>query len=53
MPMKVYCSNCGHVLGEYHDMIEPVEVIRNNYGKCPNCQKSLVFNPDLVRLSPA
>jgi RNase P subunit RPR2 len=50
--MRFYCSGCQHILWENISTIEPVKVIKNLNGKCPNCQKELVYNLDLVRLSP-
>jgi hypothetical protein len=50
--MRFYCSGCQQTLWEECTTIEPSKLIKNLNGKCPNCQKELVYELNLVRLSP-
>jgi|GEM_PF-2878570 len=51
MPQKIVCDGCGEVLYEDVDLKSPEEVIKKFNGKCPQCGKKLVFDPQKVEIN--
>ena len=51
MPQKVICERCSAVLLDDSKLKLPEEVIKELDGKCPNCGKELIFNPDKIEIN--
>lgn len=51
MPQKIICSSCGEILYERNDLKPPKEIIKDFNGKCPKCNKELVFDPKNVEIN--
>jgi len=49
---KIVCSECGYCLYE-GDLLKPLQDIIKKYGgRCPKCNKKLVFSPSEVSVIP-
>ncbi len=54
MPQKVLCSNCGHVLYEDEELVQPVEILKKFEFKCPHCLRPLeAKSVKVLRAAPA
>jgi len=53
MPQKVVCDGCGEVLYDNKDLKPPIEIIKQMNGKCPQCSKKLIFDPQKVEIKPS
>lgn len=51
MPQKIVCVACGKILYDSKELKPPVEVIQKFEGTCPQCGKSLVFQPENVEIN--
>jgi hypothetical protein len=52
MPQRVICHGCNHVLYEGSELKPPDEIISQNSGKCPKCDKKLSLLPIDVEVKP-
>ena len=52
MPQRVICHGCNHVLYEGNDLKPPDEIISENGGKCPKCDRKLSLLPINVEVIP-
>lgn len=52
MPQRVICHECGHVLYEGFELRPPDEIISQNGGKCPKCNRKLSLLPLEVEVKP-
>ena len=52
MPQRVICQGCRHVLYEGKDLKPPDEIIAQNGGKCPKCERKLSLLPLDVEVKP-
>jgi len=50
MPACYICEHCGFVIHAGFELLDPLEIIRRNDGKCPGCGKQLLFDPAKVEL---
>ena len=50
MPACYICEQCGFVIHAGFELLNPMEIIRQNGGKCPGCGKNLLFDPEKVEL---
>ena len=53
MPQKILCKECGEVLYVGDLLKSPRDIIKQFDGKCPVCNKELVFDPEAVRVKTA
>ena len=53
MPQRILCKNCDEVLYEGDLLKSPQDVIKKFDGKCPECGKDLIFEPDAVTVTPS
>ncbi|MGD0646189.1 MAG: hypothetical protein ABSA75_14905 [Candidatus Bathyarchaeia archaeon] len=52
MPQRVICHGCNHVLYEGVELKPPDEIISQNGGKCPECNRKLSLLPIDVEVKP-
>ena len=52
MTQKIICYECKTVLYEDKELRPPIEIIKKYNGKCPQCGKKLVFDPNNVEIEP-
>jgi len=52
MPQRVICHGCNHVLYEGLELKPPDEIIQQNGGKCPKCNRKLSLLPMDVEVKP-
>jgi hypothetical protein len=52
MPQRVICHGCNHVLYEGLELKPPDEIISQNGGKCPKCNRKLSLLPIGVEVKP-
>jgi len=52
MPQRVTCHGCNHVLYEGVELKPPDEIIAQNDGKCPECNRKLSLLPIDVEVKP-
>ena len=52
MPQRVFCEGCGATLYDRPELESPSEIIQRYNGTCPNCQKTLLFEIEKVRILP-
>jgi hypothetical protein len=52
LPQRVVCHECGHVLYEGFELRPPDEIISQNGGKCPKCNRKLSLLPLDVEVKP-
>ena len=52
IPQKVLCHGCNHILYEGSELKPPDEVIAQNSGKCPKCNRKLSLLPINVEVKP-
>ncbi|MCW3982720.1 MAG: hypothetical protein NWE96_01845 [Candidatus Bathyarchaeota archaeon] len=45
MPQRVICHGCHHVLYEGPELRPPDEIIQENGGNCPKCNRKLSLLP--------
>jgi hypothetical protein len=51
VPQKIVCDACGEVLYDSKELKPPEEVIQKLEGACPQCGKSLAFQPGNVEIT--
>jgi hypothetical protein len=51
LPQKMICNGCGKVLYDNSDLKPPEEIIKKFGGKCPQCSKDLIFDPEKVEIN--
>ncbi len=52
MPQRVICHGCNYVLYEGSELKPPDEIIAQNNGKCPQCDRKLSLLPMDVEVKP-
>jgi uncharacterized protein with PIN domain len=52
MPQRVVCHECNYVLYEGAELKPPDEIISENGGKCPKCNRKLSLLPIDVEVKP-
>jgi hypothetical protein len=52
MPQRVICHGCNYVLYEGSELKPPDEIISENGGKCPKCNRKLSLLPIDVEVKP-
>ncbi|MGD0069989.1 MAG: hypothetical protein ABSB71_00305 [Candidatus Bathyarchaeia archaeon] len=52
MPQRVICHGCNHILYEGIELRPPDEIISQNGGKCPKCNRKLSLLPIDVEVKP-
>ncbi|MDP6048343.1 MAG: hypothetical protein QGG23_02705 [Candidatus Bathyarchaeota archaeon] len=52
MPQKVTCSECNYLLYEGDLLKSPQDIIKKYDGRCPKCNRKLVFASGGVTISP-
>jgi DNA-directed RNA polymerase subunit RPC12/RpoP len=52
MPQKVTCAECNHLLYEGDILKSPQDIIKKLDGRCPKCNRKLVFATGGVSISP-
>jgi hypothetical protein len=52
MPQRVVCHECNYVLYEGAELKPPDEIISQNGGKCPKCNRKLSLLPIDVEVKP-
>jgi len=52
MRQRVFCETCGAILYEGLELEAPSVIILRYNGTCPNCQKTLSFEVEKVRILP-
>jgi len=52
MPQRVICHGCNHILYEGSELKPPDEIISQNGGKCPKCNRKLSLLPIDVEVKP-
>jgi hypothetical protein len=53
MPLKIVCSECGHILYEGSYLKTPSEIMGKNEDVCPKCGKQLNPSTGSIHISPA
>jgi hypothetical protein len=50
VPQKIICEGCGNILFKDIKLRPPQELIHELNGKCPYCDKELIFNSDKLEI---
>jgi len=52
MPQRVTCAECNHLLYEGDILKSPQDIIKKFDGRCPKCNRKLVFASAGISISP-